>query len=72
MNLPTKQKQSYMCRKHTDGYQGIRGGGGIRWEMGVDINAVLYVEWITNKNLLWASLVAQTVKNLPAMWEAWF
>ena len=22
--------------------------------------------------LCWASLVAQTVKNLPAMWEAWF
>ena len=20
---------------------------------------------------MWASLVAQTVKNLPAMWEAW-
>ena len=25
----------------------------------------------TNQRLLWASLVAQMVKNIPAMWETW-
>ena len=25
----------------------------------------------TSASLLWASLVAQLVKNLPAMWETW-
>ena len=26
---------------------------------------------VVNRGSLWASLVAQTVKNLPAMWETW-
>ena len=26
---------------------------------------------VYNCMIMWASLVAQTVKNLPAMWETW-
>ena len=26
MNLATKQKQSYRCRKQANGYQGVKGG----------------------------------------------
>ena len=26
---------------------------------------------ISQSTIIWASLVAQTVKNLPAMWETW-
>ena len=37
-----------------------QGGGG--W---------LYVGLDTSSATCWASLVAQTVKNVPAMWEAW-
>ena len=33
MNLSTKQKQSYRCRKQTNGYQGVRGVGGINWKI---------------------------------------
>ena len=28
MNLSTKQKESYRCRKQTYGYHGVRGGDG--------------------------------------------
>ena len=28
--------------------------------------------WLQNTFEKWASLVTQTVKNLPAMWETWF
>ena len=29
INLSTKQKQIYRFRKQTDGYQGVKGGGGM-------------------------------------------
>ena len=32
---------------------------------------VFLVSALASQWLLWASLVAQTVKNLPAMWETW-
>ena len=51
MNLSTKQKQSYKCRKQTYGYQGVRDEGGIKWEVGIDMYTVLYVKLITNKDL---------------------
>ena len=54
MNLFTKQKQSYRCRKQTYGYQGVRGGG-INWETGIDIYTVLYRKYITNKDLLYST-----------------
>ena len=50
MNLFTKQKnQRY--RKKTYGYQGM--GGAINWEIVIDIYTLLYIKWITNKNLLY-------------------
>ena len=50
MNLPTKQKYSYRCRQQTYGHQGWEGG--INWETGTDEYTLLYVEQITNKDLL--------------------
>ena len=32
---------------------------------------VQFLDWEDPLEKGWASLVAQTVKNLPAMWEAW-
>ena len=29
------------------------GGGGMNWEIGVDIYTLICVKWITNKNLLY-------------------
>ena len=43
MNLFTKQKQSHRFRKQFFGYQEYEGGG-IDWEIGVDIYTLLYVK----------------------------
>ena len=53
MNLSTKQKQSYRCRKQTYGYKGV--GGGTNWEIGIDIYTLLYIKQITNKDLLYST-----------------
>ena len=51
MNLFTKWKQSTKFRKQMYGYQGETGGG-ITWEIGIDLYTLLYIKYITNKNLL--------------------
>ena len=43
MNLFTKQKESHRFRKQSFGYQGYEGGG-INWEIGIDIDTLLYVK----------------------------
>ena len=55
MNLFTKQKQSHRRRKQTYGYQGGKGGGGINWEIGIDIYTLLCIKQITNKDLLYST-----------------
>lgn len=50
MNLPTNQKQSYRCRQQTYSHQGWEGG--IHQEIGTDKYTRLYIEQITNKDLL--------------------
>ena len=54
MNLSTKQKYSYRCRKQTYGYQGLRGAG-TNWEIGIDINTLLYMKQIPNKDILYST-----------------
>ena len=39
------------------------------WGDGMNRYTLLYLKWITNKDLLWASLVALRIKRLPAMQE---
>ena len=55
MNLFTKQKWSHRCRKQTYGYQGGKAGGGINWEIVIDIYTLLYIKQITNKDLLYST-----------------
>ena len=43
MSLFPKQKETHRQRKQTYGYQGIRGGG-INWEIGIDIYTLLYIK----------------------------
>ena len=50
MNLFTKQ--SHRCRKQTDGCKGETGGG-INWEIGINICTLPYIRQITNKDLLY-------------------
>ena len=35
--------------------KGERSGGGINWEFGIDIYTLLYLKWITNKDLLYST-----------------
>ena len=42
-------------RKQTYGYQRGKVGGGINWEIGVDIYTLLYIKWVTNKDLLYST-----------------
>ena len=51
MNLFAKQKQRHRCREQTYGYQGGKGGG-MNWEIGIDIYTLLCIKQITNENLL--------------------
>ena len=52
MNLFTKQKQTHRLRKRTYGYWGEGWEGGIVREFGIDMYTLLYLKWITNKDLL--------------------
>ena len=54
MNLFTKQKQTHRLRERTYGYQDGRGRGTVR-EFGTDIYTLLYLKWITNKDLLYST-----------------
>ena len=51
MNLFTKQKQTHRLRELTYGY---RGEETVR-EFGIDMYTLLYLKWITNKDLLYST-----------------
>ena len=53
MDLFTKEKQNYRCRKQT--WLPGDGGGGINWEIGIDVYILLYIKQITSKNLLYST-----------------
>ena len=53
MNSFTRQKQTYRLRGWTYGYQwGRMSGEEIVREFGIDMYTLLYLKWITNKDLL--------------------
>ena len=60
--LFTKQKQTHRLRERTYGYQGRRVGGGRVREFGIDMYTLLYLKWITNKDLLYSTF-------LNVMWQ---
>ena len=62
MNLFAKQKQRHRCREQTYGYQGGKGGG-MNWEIGIDIYTLLCIKQITNENLLYS-----TGNSINALW----
>ena len=55
MNLFTKQKQTHRLREQTYGYRGKGGGEAIDWECGIGMYTLLYLKWITNKDLLYST-----------------
>ena len=52
MNLFAKQKQTFRFRKQTYGCQEEGWEEGIVREFGMDTHTLLYLKWITNKDLL--------------------
>ena len=54
MNLSTKQKQTHRHREQTCCQGGGRRGG-MDWEFGISKCKLLYIEWITNKVLLYST-----------------
>ena len=56
MNWFAGQKLRHRCREPMYGHQGGKaagsgGGGGMNWEIGIDIYTLICIKWITNKNL---------------------
>ena len=52
------QKLRPRCREPTYGHQGGKaagdwGGGGMNWEIGIDIYTLICIKWITKMNLLY-------------------
>ena len=40
----------------TKGGKWREGGGGMNWEIGIDIYTLICIKWITNKNLLYKKI----------------
>ena len=55
MNLFAKQKQTFRFRKQTYGRQEEGWEEGIVREFGMDTHTLLYLKWITNKDLLYST-----------------
>ena len=57
MNWFAGQKQRHRCREQTYGHQGEESGGGvgggINWDIGIDIYTLICIKWVTNKDLLY-------------------
>ena len=58
-NELTKQKETHRLREQTYGCRGVVGGRGwrkgIAGDLGMDMYTLLYLTWITNKDLLYSS-----------------
>ena len=55
MNFLTKQKQTYKLRERTYGCWEEGCGEGTVREFGTDMYTLLYLKWITNKDLLYST-----------------
>ena len=55
MNLSTEQKQTHRHREQTCGCQGEGSRGGKDWEWWISRCKLLYIGWINNKVLLYAT-----------------
>ena len=42
---------------------GGRGGGGMNWEIGIDMYTLMCIKWMTNKNLLYKKINKIKFKN---------
>ena len=42
---------------------GAGGGGGMNWEIGIDMYTLICIKWVTNKNLLYKKINKIKLKN---------
>ena len=61
MNRFAGQKLRRRCREQMYGHQGGKaagaGGGGVmNWEIVIDMYALIWIKWMTNKNLLFKKI----------------
>ena len=60
MNQFVGQKQRHRYREQTYGHQGGNwqgGGGGMNWEIGIDMYTLICIKQITSKNLLYKKYI---------------
>ena len=43
---------------------GVGGGGGMNWEIGIDMYTLMCIKWVTNKNLLYKKINKIKFKNI--------
>ena len=63
MNLFARQKQRHRRRKQMYEHQGGKGGGGMNWEIGIDMYTPICIKWMTNKNLLYKKIKEKRKNN---------
>ena len=70
MNRFAGQKLRHRCREQTYGHQGGKaaGGGGVgcgvmNWEIGIDMCTLMWIKFMTNKNLLYKKIDKIKFKN---------
>ena len=61
MNRFAGQKLRHRCREQMYGHQGGKveggvGGGGLNWEIGIDMYTLMCIKLMTNKNLLYKKI----------------
>ena len=47
-----QNRNSHRCRKQT-WFTRRKGGGGTNWETGIDTDTILYIKYVTNKNIVY-------------------
>ena len=52
-NKDTEVENKYM---DTKGGSGGGGGGGMNWEIGIDMQTLICIKWMTNKNVLYKKI----------------
>ena len=63
MNRFARKKWRHRCRGQMCGHQGgkVGNGGGMNWEIGIDIYTLICIKWVTNKDLLYST---ETLLNI--------
>ena len=72
MNQFARQKYRHRCKEQMYGHQGGKtgwgGGGGMNWEIGIDMYTLICIKQITNKKLLYKN---RKKNELQAMINDW-